>query len=77
MLSRMALLAVLLALAACAGDPRSLGITGPGKAPASATVDTPGAGLPGTDMPDPLQSGSRFAPSVVPTTSGGRYWGYD
>jgi hypothetical protein len=73
MLMRIASVLLLLCLAACSGDPRSYGITGPGspaqppEQPDDATVGQPG-------LPN---SGTLYGPSVVPNTGTGRYWGYN
>ena len=65
-------LLLLVPLAACAAGPGTLGITGPGGAQvAPPPTDTD------TGAVDPLMRGNRYAPSMVPTTNGGRYWGYD
>jgi hypothetical protein len=62
-----------LCLAACSGDPRSYGITGPGKPQAPPEQpDDSSVGRPG--IPD---SGTVYGPSVVPSTGSNRYWGYN
>jgi len=67
---------MLLPLAACAGGPQALGITGPqGGAPAAVVAPAPPADP--FDNPEALQSGTRFGPSYTPSTSGGHFWGYD
>ncbi len=62
---RFLMIPLLLCLAACAANPRALGITGPGRAevpkPRQAT-------LPGGDI---------AAPQAVPDTGNNRYWGYN
>lgn len=66
------LLMLTLPVAGCAAGPTALGITGPGQAqarPAQANSDTA--------IMDPDLNGSRYAPSLVPTTNGGHYWGYN
>ena len=69
---RPALLLLLLPLAACAGSPGALGITGPrGAQVAPLPSDSD------TGAVDPTLRGSRYAPTMVPTTNGGRYWGYN
>ncbi len=69
------LLVLLLPLAACAGGPQALGITGPnGGEPARAVLPTPPNPL---DNPETLQSGGRYGPSYAPSTGGGNFWGYD
>ncbi len=71
-----ALIVLLLPLAACAGGPEALGITGPdGGKPAA--VAAPGAPSDPFDNPDTLQSGGRYGPGYAPTTNGGHFWGYD
>ncbi len=67
-----AALLFLLGLAACSGDPAAYGITGPGAmrpvpGPRDTTVDAPA-------IPD---TGTVYGPSVVPSTGGGHYWGYN
>jgi hypothetical protein len=68
----LALMLLLLPLAACASGPGALGITGPG---ATQVAQPPAE--PDTNAVDPTQGGSRYAPGMIPTTSGGRYWGYN
>lgn len=66
-------LGLVLALAACSGDPRSYGITGPGPPPPppSAGDDT------GTPLGTPT-SGSYYGPSTGPIMGGGSgFWGYN
>jgi hypothetical protein len=75
MCRRASILLLLVALTACAGDPRALGITGPGHQPAQA--ETPSGLYPGDSTGDESLTGERYAPSMIPTTSGGRYWGYN
>jgi hypothetical protein len=71
-----ALIVLLMPLAACAGGPQALGITGPeGATPAPAAAPAPPTDP--FDNPDTLQSGGRYGPSYAPTTNGGRFWGYD
>jgi hypothetical protein len=69
------LLVLLLPLAACAGGPQALGITGPdgGKDGPAAAAPLPSP----LDNPETLQSGGRYGPSYAPSTGGGRFWGYD
>lgn len=65
-------LLLLIGLAGCSGDPGALGITGPGGsqvAPAPTNAEN--------GVTNPELKGSRFAPSMVPTTNGGHYWGYN
>jgi len=65
-------LLLLLALAGCTEGPGALGITGPGAAQAAPQpTDAETGAL------NPELKRSRFAPSVAPTTNGGRYWGYN
>jgi hypothetical protein len=73
---RIAFIALLLPLAACASGPQALGITGPdgGKPLPAAAPEPPANPL---DNPDTLQSGTRYGPSYGPSTTGGRFWGYD
>jgi hypothetical protein len=67
---RAASLLVLLGLAACSGNPRDYGITGPGSTP-SLQPDTT-LGMPG--VPD---ASTVYGPSLEPTTGSGRFWGYN
>jgi hypothetical protein len=63
-------------LAACAGGPQALGITGPdGGVPGSAAAPAPPVDP--FDNPETLQSGGRYGPNYAPTTNGGHFWGYD
>jgi hypothetical protein len=70
-----ALIVLLLPLAACAGGPQALGITGPdgGKAGPVAAPAQPDP----FDNPETLQSGGRYEPSYAPSTGGGNFWGYN
>lgn len=70
---RIAGLLLFFAVTACTGNPRDLGITGPVSSPPAAVVEpaTPEA------MPEPARGGDRYAPSMVPSPNGGRYWGYN
>ena len=64
---------LLACLAGCAGDPRSLGITGPGvPAPPVQTDEDANGGL--TNGPD---IGTTYRPGMQPGTGGGRFWGYN
>jgi len=69
------LLVGLLGLAACSGDPKALGITGPGPQPAptppSADIDS------GTGSPGVSTSGSFYGPSVGPIKSNSGFYGYN
>lgn len=65
-------LMLLVFLSACAQGPGALGITGPRGAPAE-----PAATHAATGAMSPETKANRFAPSMVPTTDGGRYWGYN
>ena len=68
-------LGMLIALAACSGDPRAYGITGPGSqpAPAAPSVDTPDA----STAPGVTTSGTSYGPSSRPTTGASGFWGYN
>jgi hypothetical protein len=70
---RIAALLLLFGLAACTGNPRALGITGPGL-PQPAEAAEPVA--PET-VPEPTYGGGRYAPGMVPDAGSGRYWGYN
>ena len=65
-------LLLLVPLAACTASPDALGITGPRGAQVAPQATDTGAGA-----VDPLMRGNRYAPTMLPTTNGGRYWGYD
>lgn len=67
---------LLLLLAGCAGGPRALGITGP-QGSSFGTAPGPPTGGDPLDNPSALESGTRYAPSIAPTTGSGRYWGYN
>lgn len=69
---RIFVLPLLLALAGCTENPGALGITGPGM-----TQAPPPPSDADTGAMNPELRGNRFAPSMVPTTNGGRYWGYN
>jgi len=58
-------------LAGCTGGPQGVGITGPGAARPAAQPDE------GSDPFESLGNGGIYAPNMVPTTGGGRYWGYN
>ena len=62
-------------LAGCAGGPQSLGITGPG--PTGATTPQPYVAADPAESVESLGNAARYAPNMVPTTGGGRYWGYN
>jgi hypothetical protein len=70
---RFAPVLLLLCLAACSGDPRAYGITGPGRPP-QPPVQPDDATLTQPGLPN---SGSAYGPSVNPSTGNGRFWGYD
>ena len=63
---------LLLVLAGCTGDPGALGITGP-----RGSQVVPQATDAETGAMTPEMKSNRYAPSFVPTTDGGRYWGYN
>ncbi len=69
------LLIALLGLAGCSGDPKVLGITGPGPQPAptapSESLDS------GTGSPGVSTSGSYYGPSVGPIKSNSGFYGYN
>lgn len=76
---RVAVLALLLLLAGCAGGPQALGITGP-QGESAKPQPPPGAEaapVDPLDNPDIMQSGGRYGPGYVPTTGGGSFWGYN
>ena len=70
---RIASLLLLLCLAACSGDPRAYGITGPGVPPSPPVQpDDSALGQPG--IPD---SSTVYGPSVTPSTGPNKFWGYN
>ena len=76
MIRRFAALSLLAGLAGCASSPAALGITGPGKTQ-SVAEPPPIFEQPETGADTWQPNGDRYAPSMVPTTNGGRYWGYN
>lgn len=61
-------------LAACSGDPRSLGITGPGIHPVAQPQADPGNGY-SAGVP---QSGTAYGPSYgEPSRGSSGFWGYN
>ncbi len=69
------LVVLLLPLAACAGGPQALGITGPNGGKPAAAAPQPQSDP--FDNPNTLESGGRYGPNAAPTTDGGRFWGYN
>lgn len=66
-------LAALIALAGCSGDPKALGITGPGVQPVE-----PAQGLLPTDNGTGApQAGTFYGPTVGPTRGPSGFWGYN
>ena len=70
-----ALLAVLACgiLAACSGDPKSLGITGPGVRVESPPNADPGDGVAAGFQP----AGTSYGTSIAPTRGQTGFWGYN
>jgi hypothetical protein len=67
---------LLFALAACSGDPRSFGITGPGPPQAVAQPDPAQTG--GTSSaPGVPTSGTYYGPTNAPVTGSSGFWGYN
>jgi len=67
---------VMMLLAACSGDPRTYGITGPGQqslAPVAAPVD-PDASTPTPGVPT---AGSYYGSSIGPIRSNSGFFGYN
>jgi hypothetical protein len=64
---------LLVGLAGCSGNPRDLGITGPGRVQPADVIEpeTPEA------MPEPTYGRDRYAPSLAPDSNNRRYWGYN
>jgi hypothetical protein len=68
-------LGVLILLAACAGDPRSYGITGPGPVPAPVA---PAAIEPDTaPRPGITTTGPTYGPTNGPSNGNSGFWGYN
>jgi hypothetical protein len=67
-------LLALLALTACAADPRALGITGPGtaKPPEPQTGGADSAPVPGAPA-----TGTFYGPTNGPTRGASGFWGYN
>ena len=62
-------------LAACSGDPRSLGITGPGGQP---EPPPPAEGVPDTNTaPGVTITGPTYGPSQGPSSGDSGFWGYN
>jgi hypothetical protein len=68
-------LGYLILLTACSGDPRSLGITGPGVQPAPAVVplDAPDSDT----APGVSTSGPLYGPTNRPTSGSSGFFGYN
>lgn len=71
---RTVMLAAILILAGCSGDPRSYGITGPGQQPAPTPGVSSGA-LPAD--PGVPTTGTYYGPSVTPMQGSSGFWGYN
>ncbi len=69
------LLIVLIGLAACSGDPKAMGITGPGPqaAPVAPSLDEDG----GNPIPGVSTTGSQYAPSIGPIKGNTGFYGYN
>jgi hypothetical protein len=67
---------LLISLAACSGDPKSYGITGPGQQPIAPVAPTPDPNgstvTPGVPTP-----GSYYGSSIGPIPSNSGYYGYN
>ncbi len=70
---RLVLMVGVVALAGCGGTPQSLGITGPGVAPAEA----PGADDTVAPPPGIPNTGGSYRYNIGPTQSGARYFNYN
>ncbi len=69
-------LGLLFALAACSGDPRAFGITGPGTAqpaPVAPAIESPDT----APTPGVSTTGTSYGPSNGPTTGSSGFWGYN
>jgi hypothetical protein len=70
-----AVFGLVLLVAACSGDPRSYGITGPGTQPAPVAPSGP---VPDTaPIPGVSTTGSSFGPTNAPSTGSSGFWGYN
>jgi hypothetical protein len=69
-------LGLLLVLAACSGDPRSFGITGPG-APAVPKPDATQTRDDTNGMPGVPTTGTYYGPTTGPVTGSSGFWGYN
>jgi hypothetical protein len=70
-------LGLLTFLAACSGDPRAYGITGPG-APAAAPIAPPPESTPDTvAVPGVSTTGPTYGPTTAPSTGNSGFWGYN
>ena len=67
-------LTVMTALSACAGDPRSYGITGPGTRPAPAAAPM---GMDADQVPGVPTYGTFYGPTNTPVTGTSGFWGYN
>ena len=63
-----------MALSACAGDPRSYGITGPGAGPAPAAAPM---GMDPDQVPGVPPYGTFYGPTNAPVTGSSGFWGYN
>jgi hypothetical protein len=66
-------LGLLLLLAGCVGDPKSLGITGPGARP----VPQPEADTGNSYQMGSPQTGTGYGPSYGQSTGSSGFWGYN
>ena len=73
---RLLVLGLLLVLAACSGDPRSFGITGPG-APAVPKPDATQTRDDTNGMPGVPTTGTYYGPTSGPVTGSSGFWGYN
>ena len=66
-------------LAACSGDPRSYGITGPGTQPIAGPppVGTPLDAPESAPAPGVTTSGPFYGPTNGPSNGGSAFWGYN
>jgi hypothetical protein len=68
-------LGLLSLLAACSGDPRSFGITGPGSGPAPVAPATDSADT--APKPGVSTTGPTYGPSIGPSGGNSGFWGYN
>jgi hypothetical protein len=68
-------LSSLIVLAACSGDPKSWGLTGPG--PQQAPPEAPVAAPDTSPTPGVTTTGPTYGPTFGPTGGNNGFWGYN